>query len=88
MDTSALARRLRGLVYDKIMTRRATGHDLAEADRIAAIICPRLTPPSKALTLLDLEHVGRAAFARLDMVDRVADYADAERDLNKGEQQK
>jgi DNA repair protein RadC len=81
IDTSTIARQLRGLIYDKMMAGKATKADLEKADALASQI--GLPPPSKATSLLALEKIGRRAFARLDFADSAMDYAEAERELHK-----
>ena len=73
LDTSSSARKLRHLIYDRIMSNRATPDEIAESDRIAALLFPAMVAPS-AGALLDLERLGRACFARLDRGDKMIDY--------------
>lgn len=78
-DTSTLARQLRELIYDRILSQRATEGDRRRADEIATLLA--LPLPSAARSLLDLERIGKLCFHRLDSADAALDYASAEHAL-------
>jgi hypothetical protein len=81
MDTSSVARQLRGLIYDRIMAGVATPADKRRADELAESI--KVPLPSSAKTLGDLDKIAKRAFNRMDKYDAALEYGSAEHELTK-----